>query len=330
MSDIYNFANYHEFPDFTVEDYISSLKAQGFSDDAISNKIHSEEFYNWYLNTIQNLTDAKTEYYKTISSKIAHSEEQEINKFLEHNYSVWKNAFEHSLTMYSIAVNAAEQHSKYVDSLLPEFREKSKYTFLALQRIQGRTCQEFLEILCLLQNGFADGAFARWRSMYELCCIGHFIKQQGEQIAKQYIEQSHTVDQHYTWTSGAKNQNGKSIKITTFQALFNCCQIDKLWQQQYKLACLVNHASPQGTMRRLATGDQNDYISVGQSDYGLELAGEQSAVTLAWASQNFLHIFPCTDSLVAAKVLRNWTNIIFNSYETARKIGLSCVNLSKD
>lgn len=330
MSDIYNFTNYHELHDSTVEDYISSLKVQGFSDNAISDKIHSQEFYNWYLDAIQNLTDTKTEYYKTASSKIAHAEEEEINKFIEHNYSVWKTAFEHSLTMYSIAVNAAEQHSKYADSLLPELREESKYTFLALQRIQGRACQEFLEILCLLQNGFADGAFARWRSMYELCCIGHFIKQQGEQIAKQYINQSHTTDQHYTWTSGAKTQSGKEIKINSFQTLFNCCRIDKLWQQQYKLACIVNHASPQGTMRRLATGDEKDSISVGQSDYGLELAGEQSAVTLAWASQNFLHIFPCTDSLVATKVLRNWTNIIFNSYEDSRKLGLSCTNPLKE
>lgn len=201
--------NYHEFHDSVIESYISSLKKQGFSDDTIPDKIQCEEFHRWYFDTIQNLSAQKTNYYTSSSSEIARSEEQKINEFLEHNYIVWKNAFEHSLTMYSIAVNAAKQHSKYVASLLPEFRDQSKFTFLALQRIQGRSCQEFLEILCLLQNGFADGAFARWRSMYELCCIGHFIAQQGEQIAKQYIEQSRTTDQHYTWTSGAKNQNGK-------------------------------------------------------------------------------------------------------------------------
>ena len=34
--------------------------------------------------------------------------------------------------------------------------------------IHGRALQQFLEIIILMKNGFADGAYASWRSVFEL------------------------------------------------------------------------------------------------------------------------------------------------------------------
>ena len=58
----------------------------------------------------------------------------------------------------------------------------------------------------MIRLGFADGAYARWRSLYELCVYADFIKHQGEQIAKQYIEQSETDESNCRWAKGAVDE----------------------------------------------------------------------------------------------------------------------------
>ena len=124
--------------------------------------------------------------------------------------------------MYTITIEAAENISKHIDeNASAEEKERNKFMFLALQHIHGRACQMFLEILTLLRNGFGDCAYARWRSLYELSCIAYFIKSQGEQIAKQYFEQSQNNVAHkdYAWTSGAINKHGKPITIKAFSSI---------------------------------------------------------------------------------------------------------------
>ena len=88
-----------------------------------------------------------------------------------------------------------------------------------------------------MKLGFADCAYARWRSMYELCCNAAFIKKHGEIIAKQYVEQSQTDEHKYSWTKGAKKDDGTELKITTFQGIQDNCDVDEAWKKQYKLAC---------------------------------------------------------------------------------------------
>jgi hypothetical protein len=43
------------------------------------------------------------------------------------------------------------------------------------------------EILCLLENGFADGGMARWRTLHEIGVVAAVIAQYGEDIAQRYL-----------------------------------------------------------------------------------------------------------------------------------------------
>ena len=73
--------------------------------------------------------------------------------------------------MYVMALEAAAQYAAFASENISDVLEKKKqYTFLVLQYMQGCCCQEFWEILHSIKLGFADCAYARWRSMYELCC----------------------------------------------------------------------------------------------------------------------------------------------------------------
>jgi len=54
-------------------------------------------------------------------------------------------------------------------------------------RFLTRACQVTAEIICLLENGFADGAMARWRTLHEIGVVAAVIAKHGKDIAERYV-----------------------------------------------------------------------------------------------------------------------------------------------
>jgi len=57
----------------------------------------------------------------------------------------------------------------------------------ALMILHVRACQTTLEILTLLENGLPDGAYARWRTLYEITVVAFFVSRFGDEAAKRYM-----------------------------------------------------------------------------------------------------------------------------------------------
>lgn len=55
-------------------------------------------------------------------------------------------------------------------------------------RLHIRSCQIAAEIITLLENGFADGAMARWRTLYEVSIVFIFITEGGDEVARAYLD----------------------------------------------------------------------------------------------------------------------------------------------
>ncbi len=51
-----------------------------------------------------------------------------------------------------------------------------------LIRLHVRACQVVLEIITLLENGLADGAMARWRTLHEITTVAMLIHKHGEDL----------------------------------------------------------------------------------------------------------------------------------------------------
>ena len=66
-------------------------------------------------------------------------------------------------------------------------KHKNKRSRKLLIRLLVRACQVTDEILCLLENGFADGAMARWRTLHEIAVVAAVIRQHGDDIAERYL-----------------------------------------------------------------------------------------------------------------------------------------------
>lgn len=299
----------------SIDNAISVWKDQGLSEEEINEKITQDKLNSSMQSMFE--TASKDCFSDLINKKyeIAFFDSIREDKFLAHHHEIWGECFVTSQTMYSMAIEAAEMYSNYIQENIPEDAKADKqYTYCALQRIHGRSCQVFLEILCLIKHGFADCAFARWRSMYELSCIAAFIRKYGEHIAKQYCEQAHTEKHKYEWAKGAKDEKGETIIINSFKDIQDNCELDEEWRKEYKLASFIIHGSPQGTFLRIGNFDSQNLICVGQSDYGIEAPAVHSAISLQWVTALFLTVFPCLDALVSAKVIQDWTHEVQKLY----------------
>ena len=193
--------------------------------------------------------------------------------------------------------------------------------FFALMNIHGRACQIFLEVLCLMKNGFADGAFARWRSLFELSVYAKFIQQNSDAVAQAYIEQAETDEKNAKWAKTANCFQNHKGNIT-FNLIFDNCgfpeETKELWQKQYELASKTVHASPQGTMKRLANaGSSKNFIPAGSSDWGLHVPAEHAAISFHEITTVFFSERELVDGITAIVLLGKWVNVIRRHlYET--------------
>lgn len=127
----------------------------------------------------------------------------EIGEFHARQEQKWGKGFIASEAMYIAVQEIGENYVRYILEERSNELEPIQNTFDALKLIHARSCQQYLEIFHLNRLGFADGAFVRWRSMYELMIMADFIKQQGEDVARKFIEAADT-NVRYDW---AKQRN---------------------------------------------------------------------------------------------------------------------------
>src|SRR5579863_8404617 len=75
-------------------------------------------------------------------------------------------------------------HSRYES----QKGSKNEQVRTILIRLLVRGCQVTDEIICLMENGFADGAMARWRTLHEIAVVAAVISQHGDTIAERYLD----------------------------------------------------------------------------------------------------------------------------------------------
>lgn len=66
-------------------------------------------------------------------------------------------------------------------------KKQLPYAQAALVRLHVRACQIASEILTLMESGFADGAMARWRTLYEIGVVTDLIADAGNELAERYL-----------------------------------------------------------------------------------------------------------------------------------------------
>lgn len=236
----------------------------------------------------------------------------EEKSFLEYSDENWGAAFNASECFYTMIKQATAENAAYFNSLTEEEKSLKQYTFTALFTLQNRAAQQYLEILTLVKNGFSDGAFARWRSMYELSVISSFILKYGEVVAEKFIEASESQDR-YDWAmaSGVFSEKKRHV---TFGDLLKLCDMDaEVWKENYTVANQTVHASPQGTFGRLGAQEGTGSDSQ-RSGYGIAAPAIHSANTLALISSMLFSLYPDEKTMETMSLSAKWLDELIEIY----------------
>jgi Family of unknown function (DUF5677) len=186
--------------------------------------------------------------------------------------------------------------------------------FDALIRIHARSCQVAKEIHTLLCAGFADGANARWRTLYELAVTADFLAEHSNITSERYLlhcdieeyklmESFQESAKKFGWSSIPKRninaarkrsewlikQYGKTYESdygwaspdidankVTFADLEAAIKRDN-FKSPFKMSHKYVHASSYGTIYPLSASPVHNYLVVGRSIFGLNGPGQQTA-----------------------------------------------------
>lgn len=212
-----------------------------------------------------------------------------------------------------------------------------------LLRLHARACQVTAEIITLLENGYADGAMARWRTLHEISIVMALMNEHGDALAERYvahqaIEAKSAKDQYelcherlgYEPLSPDECSDidaGYSEAISEFGKEFGgpygwaagyveprqrgrlglgdleVAAGRSMMASHYKLASHNVHAGPQALFLRLGLLDDEPGILAGASNVGLAEPGQNTALSLSLISVLLFNDSVDLDSLVKMKVL---------------------------
>ena len=294
-----------------VRDVLKDKIKDGMSEKEMDEFFSKESFGKKYADIINMIADDSVKTIEAIMFEKVLEERANTDEFIARQNQKWGKAFVASEAMYICILESAEEYNEFVSE---RYKDEKSYLYLVLRYIHGRAMQIYLEILCLNKNGFADAAYARWRSLYELSITSAFIKRYGEVVAKAFLQSADTEDR-YEWARQAdcfKNSKAKYIKFADIQK--NCELATVEWKKEYTFVNQLVHASPQGTMYRLGS-KTNDVLLVGRSDWGMSISAMHSAISLAQITSDFFSVFHHGDSLAALLTFHKWVEKIVAYYK---------------
>lgn len=299
------------------QEQLDKFRADGLSDSEVINKFSEQRIENVLSETTEAIAADVIETMKSTMYERVLEERSNTEEFKTHNSQIWEKGFIASEGMYIIALEAGSDISKYISTLPKEKAKDKMFRYCVLGELYGRACQQYLEIVYLVEGGFADGAYARWRSLFELSVISEFIRNSDEGVAEAYHRASFTDDGRFGWAGSAPCFAGwKNPDKITFEKIKEQCSMSTdAWNNQYRLANKVVHATPQGTFDRLGVpSGPRKFTPAGHSDYGLASPAVNAAISLSMIAADYFGFVLSGDSVVYIRVLTKWSNLIKKYY----------------
>jgi hypothetical protein len=118
------------------------------------------------------------------ASEILQKNNEEAEALKKRLNELWKDPFD---LLELFLMLSTEAGAKFNRENRPIASEQNDYVFEALTRLHAKACLIGREIITLMRNGYAAGAFARWRSLHEIAVISLFINKYGNFTAERYL-----------------------------------------------------------------------------------------------------------------------------------------------
>jgi hypothetical protein len=257
--------------------------------------------------------------------------------FVERNLVRWKKGFD--LLDLHISI-CRELGSEFNTKYRPEAAKNENYVFAAVVALHANACLIASEILCLLKNGYPDGAHARWRALHEVSVTAFFLCKHGNNCAKRFLDYEHIesyksmvmVNTHksrlqisafteYEVTEARqfrdelmikygpdfKNNYGwaapfLNISKPNFAQIESDVNLDHM-RPYYKWASQNVHATSLGMSNKLGKVEaKKDLLLAGQSNSGMTDPAHATALSLMQITSNILHFKQSLEHQISVNV----------------------------
>lgn len=153
-------------------------------------KFLKDDLPDLILEIIQSTANSKIRNYKKDWPEIHIWQRAELQKFKDNLELRWGRAF----TLLRMILEAGREvgNERYSGLMRSKAKQNLKKREV-LTLLHVRACQTVMEIIALLENGFADGAMARWRTLYELTVIAELIAKHDDDLARRYLDHVHVA-----------------------------------------------------------------------------------------------------------------------------------------
>ncbi|EBH7978035.1 hypothetical protein FMG18_03070 [Salmonella enterica] len=265
------------------------------------------------------------------------------NEFVESNISRWAEAFDLLETLIVICTESGEELNS---SYRPQAASEDDLVFDLVVRHHARACHIANEILCLLKNGFADAAQARWRALHEVTATAMFIAKHGKECAERFYYHE-VVDSYNGMLEHKKYEHRLQAKGPTVEEIAECkIQFDLLIQKYgkkyadnygwasyifpnhnkvgfgaiekdvqlehmrpyYKWASQNIHTGSKAMRNRLGLCETDeDILLVGQSNSGMTDPAHATAISLMQITVTLLFLKPTIDHIVISKIVQDYS-----------------------
>lgn len=223
-------------------------------------------------------------------------------------------------------------------------------------RLHARACQVSLEVVTLLQSGFADGAMARWRTLHEIAVVMMLLSDGGDTLAESYrlheaVESSRAAHEYnrYAKQLGLEPFGPDEIaefdqrcaalvarfgpafrepygwasshlqmERPTFAALEHAVSVDHL-RPYYRLGSHGVHANAKGCFFRLGLIGESDLILAGATNYGFADPGHSTAISLVHTNVALAMSALTFDGLVLMKLVMQLSEEVGESLLSAQR-----------
>lgn len=277
-----------------------------------------------------------------------------INGFSNRLYKTWKKPFDYFESLVELI---SSYTYSFTETFYDEAFNNNNLLFNTLQNIQARALLISRECLTLIENGYPDGAFSRWRTIYELSVIGKFLyDENNNDLCEKYLNYYHIqeyLDEKYSRERGHRNHTDGSFenlkknydfminqygqdyakgdygwannifnkKRVTFQEIKDRVDMDRLYGY-YKLSSAYIHGNHKANEESLGVIPNLGKLKlVGPSNYGLSLPMQNVAISLVNISTYFFLTYSNLDVWTACSIMNKFLDkIIIESNKVQIKI----------
>jgi hypothetical protein len=284
------------------------------------------------------------------AASLLEENQKDLSYFLEHHNKIWKIPIDLLELFLIISTKVGADFNK---EIRPIAAKENDFVFEALTRLHARGCQTGREILTLLQNGYAAGAHARWRTLHEIAIIGYFIREKGNETAERYllhhhIESCHSLKKYQEYAEKLGYKPFTAVEIESINSICEklCGRFGQDYKNEYgwasaalhkskpKIADLEKevsiehlrpfyrmashpiHAGPKGVFFDLGLPPsyRENLLIAGASNFGLTDPGHSTAISLNQLTTTLLLTKPTYQHLVIAKAMRLLVDEIGSSF----------------